>query len=48
MSWSGAHLVTCSMSKDDGAKTSCDCSLLMSLYGCIVVLQQLLLLSLEF
>ena len=45
MSWSGAHFcnpyLTCSMS--DGAKESCDCSLLMSLCGCVVVLQQLLM-----
>ena len=52
MSWSGAHLcspgLTCSMSKSDGAKESCDCSWLMSLCGCIVVLQQPFPVSLEF
>ena len=49
MSSLGIHLcspwLTCSMSRSDGAKESCDCSLLMSLCGCI--LQQLFLMSLE-
>ena len=31
----------------DGANESCDCSLLIGLYGCIVV-QQLFLVSVEF
>ena len=34
------------MSRSDEAKESCDCSLFMSLYGCIPVLQQLLHVSL--
>ena len=49
MSWSGAHLciprLTCRISRSDGAKESCDCSLWMSLCGCI--LQQLFPMSLE-
>ena len=52
MYWLGAHLcspwLTFSMNKSDVAKESCDCSLLMSLCGCIVVFQQLLHVSLEF
>ena len=40
--------LTCHMNKSDGARESCDCSLMMSLCGCIVVLQQLLPVALKF
>ena len=58
LSWLGAQLCspqsTCSISgsseanKERRKKESCDCSLLISLCGCIVVLFQLLPVSLEF
>ena len=38
--------LSCSVSRSDGAKESCDCSLLMSLCDYTVVPQQLLLVSL--
>ena len=47
MSWSGAHLCTCSM-RNDGAKESYGSSLWMSLCGCTLALQLLFPMSLEF
>ena len=44
MSWLRSHLcsawLTCSMSRSDRAKASCDYSLFISLCGCLVILQK--------